>query len=48
VLKKSVQSQDSEAKPSAYLIWDRLVFYEVAGTGDMVGRLRNRTNRLMF
>jgi hypothetical protein len=48
VLKKSVEFWDSKAKTFASFIRDRLFLYEVAGTGDIVGRLRNRTSRLMF
>ena len=38
----------SKAKILASFIRGRLFLYEVAGTGDIVGRLRNRTSRLMF
>jgi hypothetical protein len=38
----------SKAKILSSFIRGRLFLYEVAGTGDIVGRLRNRTSRLMF
>jgi hypothetical protein len=48
VLKKSGRFWDFRTKTFAFVSRDRLSSYEVAGTGDIVGRLRNRTSRLMF
>jgi hypothetical protein len=48
VLKNSGQFWDFRAKTSTGCIQDRRSLYEVAGTSDIVGRLRNRTSRLMF